>query len=108
MKVSDIYKGNFVSVENWPDEPETHTITEVGTDPDRFSKSDDAEVIYIRVDGESPQYRINKTNALELAKAFGDEISKWKGKRVTLCKVQGTVKGKKTWLSEITPLKGKG
>jgi hypothetical protein len=107
MKVSDIYKGNYISVENWPDDAGTHIITEVGTDEDRFSKGGEAEVIFIKVDSEEKQYRVNKTNALGIAKAYGDEISKWKGKKVSIGKVRGIVNGERTWIGEILPVKGK-
>jgi uncharacterized OB-fold protein len=105
MKVSQIYKGNYISVEKWPTEPAIHTITEVGTDTDRFSKEDEAEIIFVKFDGESAQYRVNKTNALEVAKVHGDEIEKWKGKKVALQRIKGIVNGEKTWIGEILPVR---
>lgn len=107
MKVSDAYRGNYVSVERWPTTPEVHTITGAGIEDDPFSNAQGALLIFVQFDNHEEKYRINKSNAAELVTAWGDDIEAWNKMKVTIHRVQAQIRGRKGWQGMITPVKGK-
>jgi hypothetical protein len=107
-KVGDIYSSVYVNVEQWPIKAETRKIVDAGVDDDPFNKKEGSQLIWLQFEEDGPRYRCNRLNAGELSKAWGDETDDWIGKQVTICRVQGKVKGKNEWLSQIKPAKGKG
>lgn len=101
MKIRDIYQANFCAVEKWPTTQEEHTITDIGVEENPFSKKQGSLQIWACFDNEDLRYRINSTNAAELAKTLGDDTDDWNGAKVTICRVQGQVNGKRQWVGIV-------
>jgi hypothetical protein len=103
-RVSDIYSKAYASVSQWPETETEKTITTAGVDDDPFNKEGDGKLIFVTFDGSEVRFRINKTNAQLLAAAFGEEIRKWKGKRVNIWRTKATIRGQKAWQGLIEPV----
>jgi hypothetical protein len=65
----------------------------------------DAMILAIRINIDDTWLRVNKTNALRLAKRFGDDVDKWIGKNVLISQDQVLFKGELTPSMKIEPVK---
>lgn len=84
MKASDIYSSPFLRAADLQ-KPVKLTISdlEIGSFTDQRTQQEQRRVV-VGFDGAKKRLILNKTNAGNLAAAFGDELAAWPGKSVIL------------------------
>lgn len=91
FKVSENYAGaNYMNANDVPS-PINLKIVSV----DMETMRDDTEKLAVSFEGSEKVLLLNKTNAEELAEAFGDDSDAWIGKTVTLYTVRTLFQGKR-------------
>lgn len=76
---------------------------ETMTDPKGSSK----DTLVIELDDGETRISLNKGNAVELAKAFGDDYTEWVGRRVKVATHKTEYMGKPCDGLQVVPIKGK-
>lgn len=98
MKISATYSGKYLKAADVPT-PRTlviQSVTEV--------TFDERSKLAIRFQGDDQQLVLNKTNALTLADAFGDETDLWGGKHIQIFVVPTFFQGKQVKGLCVQPL----
>ena len=90
--INDFYGGSFMNLAGIGNATIKGRIVSVG--PNTFEKGKQSSTkLVIRLDSDPRQIRLNSESAMNLAEAYGDNYTKWKGQKVTV------VKGKTTGLN---------
>lgn len=106
VRVGDVYKQktNFLSVELVEKLGLWEKALKIGET--RLQKIRDRDKIVLELLNENNTYLLplNRTNAIILAEAFGDETETWNGKEIKLYKVKRAFQGKLVDAIEVKPV----
>jgi hypothetical protein len=100
--INDIYQSKYLAASDLQGKEPTVTITQVEVD-----KMNDGQMkICIYVNNKPKGIVLNKTNAKAIAVLYGDESSRWIGKKVKLVVVWTDFQGKPVQAIRIIPPQG--
>lgn len=100
--VNDIYQSNYLTAADLQGKEPTVTITQV-----EIAKMNDGQAkLCIYVNNKPKGIVLNKTNARAIAALYGDEDSRWIGKKVKLVVVWTDFQGKPVQAIRVIPPKG--
>jgi len=97
--VNDIYQSNYLTATDLQGKEPTVTITEV-----QIAKMNDGQAkLCIHVNNRPKGIVLNKTNAKSIATLYGDESSRWIGRKIKLVTVWTDYQGKPVQAIRVVP-----
>lgn len=90
MRVSDFYAGNFYTSDDFDKDGRDLEIDSV-----ELEKVGQDEKLTIHFTGDDGLLALNKTNALTISEAFGDDTDDWHGNVITIYRDQTMFGGKR-------------
>jgi hypothetical protein len=106
MKVSDAFPSRYLKAADLNEKKLTLTITRYEIE-EMGENNETKPVLYFEKSQKG--LVLNKTNAVEISEAYGDEMNSWKGRRITLVPVRVTFKGeRKAAIRVLIPLVAEG
>ena len=104
-KIREIYRTPLMSAETLGKRIITSTISLCYVETSKSSDGNAKDKVIIEIEDGDVRISLNKTNALQLAAAFGDETDEWLGKKVRVGTKPTSFNGKACAGLDVTPIK---
>ena len=101
----DLYRTGVMSAERWGSKKATLRIEMCEPDTIKTRAGIESTKLVLEFEGGDLRIALNKTNAMTLIKAFGDDYNEWVGKKVIITTAPVEFNGERTRGLVVTPVK---